>query len=834
MKDNQRFVYETRPLALAQNMVSGEKYRFTVLTPSLIRMEYNSRGVFEDRASQSVFFRDFPENQFSRELNGGWLKIETENLILTYKENEVFDANTLSVKLKIEPASMWKYGEKFEDLKGTAKTLDEANGPIPIERGICSRNGFSVMDDSHTMLLNDIGWVEVRKPNTTDCYFWGYGLQYLDAVKDFYRLTGVPPMLPAYALGNWWSRYHKYTQEEYQDLVLRFEEEDVPFSVSVVDMDWHVVQIPEEQKLGTGPQFESGWTGYSWNKELFPDYKGFLKFLKEHNLRTALNLHPAQGVGCHEDMYEEMARACGVDPATRERIYLDILSPEFMENYFDILHHPYEEDGVDFWWMDWQQGKDYWWIHEANKDGKLHDEREILDPLWMLNHLHIADIKRNGKRPMFFSRYSGPGSQRYPVGFSGDTFITWNSLNFQPYFTATASNVGYSWWSHDIGGYMGGYRNNELMARWTQLGVFSPINRFHSSWSDYCRKEPWYFGEKTEEIMKNCLRLRHRLFPYIYTMNYRNHVDLEPLVQPMYYAYPKNSAAYEMKTQFMFGSELMVAPITSPINKITQMGSVNAWIPEGDWFDFFTGLHYKSKEGRTLSVHRTIDEYPVFAKAGAIVPMQNAYSLEAGNDLEIVVFPGASNEFVLYEDAGDGSEFENGEFAKTTMSLEWSANPMFTVKPAMGDLSLLPKIRNYTFVLRGYNEHISVQALIDGKGIASESIYDIDTRSMIVKLSADVTSEIKLMITGEELITDNGDVADRVSKLLHRTQCYTSLKALIMQVVNNQVQQYTNTTDPLRRKEVFLSFRCGMDPDHHDLIEAVKEQLSLVEEIERV
>ena len=829
MKDNKRFVYETRPLALKQNMITGEKYRFTVLTPSLIRMEYNSRGVFEDRASQSVFFRDFPQNQFSKKSNDGWLIIETENLVLQYKENEEFGTDTLSVKLKIEPASMWKYGEKFEDLGGTTKTLDEANGDIPIERGVCSRNGFSLLDDSETMLLNDIGWVEVREPNTIDCYFWGYGFQYLDAVKDFYRLTGVPPMLPAYALGNWWSRYHKYTQEEYQELVLRFEKEDVPLSVSVVDMDWHVVQIPEDKKLGTGPEFESGWTGYSWNKELFPDYKGFLKFLKEHNLRTALNLHPAQGVGFHEDMYEEMARACGVDPSTRQRIHLDILSPEFMENYFDILHHPYEEDGVDFWWMDWQQGQDYWWIHKANRDGNLHDEREILDPLWMLNHLHIADIKRNGKRPMFFSRYSGPGSQRYPVGFSGDTFITWKSLDFQPYFTSTSSNIGYSWWSHDIGGYMGGYRENDLMARWTQLGVFSPINRFHSTWSDYCRKEPWYFGEKAEEVMKECLRLRHYLFPYIYTMNYRNHVELEPLVQPMYYIYPKNSGAYEAKNQFMFGSELMVAPITNPTSEVTLMGSVNAWIPEGDWFDFFAGLHYTSKQGRTLSVHRTIDEYPVFAKAGAIVPMQNGYDLVAGNDLDIVIFPGASNTFMLYEDAGDGSEFENGEFAKTTMCLQWSTTPVFTVKPAEGELSLFPKTRNYQFMLRGYHEDISVQALVNGNACECECTYDAESRTTVVKLSASVTSEIKLVITGEELFTDNGDEIARIATILHRAQCSSSIKFGIMDVVMNKVNQYTNAKDPLRRKIVLLNFKCGIDAKYNDLKEAIVEQLCLVE-----
>ena len=148
MKDKTRFLWETRPLALPANMVSGEKYRFSVLTPSLIRMEYSEQGIFEDRASQSVFFRDFPENKFSVERKDGVLRIETENLIVTYKENADFAEDTLSFKLKTEPASSWNFGEDFEDLGGTARTVDSVNGAVPLGRGVCSRNGFSVMDDS--------------------------------------------------------------------------------------------------------------------------------------------------------------------------------------------------------------------------------------------------------------------------------------------------------------------------------------------------------------------------------------------------------------------------------------------------------------------------------------------------------------------------------------------------------------------------------------------------------------------------------------------------------------------------------------------------------------
>jgi len=823
MNNKKRFVYPTRPLALPANTITGKRYRFTLLTPSLIRMEYHEGGLFEDRASQSVFFRDFPETPHTRTSDGGWLTLETEKLILTYRENEKFSSETLRIQLKEEPASCWHYAEPFEDLGGTTKTLDNVNGRTLLERGVVSRNGFSVLDDSHTMVLNQDGWVEVRQSGGVDVYFWGYGLRYLDAVKDLYRLTGVPPLLPAYALGNWWSRFYAYTQEEYQNLILQFEEKQIPFSVSVVDMDWHITQIPEECKNGEGRRFENGWTGYTWNRELFPDYKGFLKFLKEHKLKTALNLHPAQGVGCHEEMYREMALACGVDPDTRQRVRFDLLSPEFMAHYFDILHHPYEDDGVDFWWMDWQQGQSYWWIHEENTDGKLQDEREILDPLWLLNHLHILDISRNGKRPMFFSRYSGPGSQRYPVGFSGDTFITWESLDFQPYFTATASNIGYSWWSHDIGGHMGGYRDDELLTRWLQLGVFSPINRLHSCNMDFIRKEPWCFEPKIEQIMTDWLRLRHRLFPYLYTMNYRNHTLLEPLVQPMYYKYPKNSGAYEAKNQFFFGSELMVAPITSPNNRISRMGSVDVWLPRGHWFDFFTGRHYVSESGRTLTVCRGIDQYPVFAKAGAIVPLQDSHALEAGRDLEIRIFPGADNTFTLYEDAGDGSEYQNGGFVTTEMSLVWGDAPVFTLKSAKGQTSLLPEKRKYRFVLQGYHKNIQVALSVDGAQIPAHCRFCPSQNAVILELDAAVTSEIQLQISGQPLITDNGDDITRCTQILQWAHISMEAKDKIIAILKDRTCSFEHT---LR----YLYFALATGTEHKGIVDAIVEQLTLTEE----
>lgn len=785
---NKRFCWPTKPLASENNIVKGEKFRFTVLTDRLIRLEYDESGKFVDSASQSVFNRDFPDVNFVVKTIGDKLIVETRELILSYIENAPFSAETLAIKLKNEPASEWHFGEDFEDLGGTAKTLDEMAGNINIGRGIISRYGFSVLDDKDRMLLNADGWVECRPQNTEDLYFFGYGYKYFDAIKDYFKLTGEPPMLPAYALGNWWSRYHKYTQQEYQDLMLRFKEEDVPFSVGVIDMDWHLVDIDEDLQPLAKLSPNIGWTGYTWNEELFPDHKALLKFLRDENLKVSLNLHPADGVRRHEAMYKEMAEACGIDPESGKAVYLDILSPEFMEKYFDIIHHPYEEEGIDFWWMDWQQGNSYGWIHEPNKNDQLQDPREVLDPLWMLNHLHILDITRDGKRPMFFSRFSGPGSQRYPVGFSGDTVVCWESLAAQPNFTSTASNIGYGWWSHDIGGHQAGYRDDELAVRWLQFGVFSPVNRLHSTNSELNRKEPWCYVPNIEAIMKKWLRLRHELFPYIYTMNYRNHSELIPLIVPMYYTHPKCSGAYEAKNQYWFGSELVVAPITEHSDSITGMGSVDAWLPKGVWFDFFEGMRYSSKRGRTIKMFRTLDKFPVLAKAGAIVPMtertEHDNRLIPSEEMNVIVFPGADNTFTLYEDEGEYSNFKEGAFAKTEMSLSWGDEARFTIKPATGDLGLIPTNRKWNVNLRSFNRKISVKVLVNGNEVEASATLKPEINTTVVTVTAAVTDEVTVIVTGDALIHDNSDYMERAEKIINFSQLRYSTKAELYELIH--------------------------------------------------
>ena len=669
------------PQACPENMIQGEHYRITVLTKSLVRLEYSPDGIFTDAPTQTVLNRNFPQVSFEVRETPEELEIRTEYFQLNYDKKE-FTSHGLSCYALGMPGgnrNAWRYGVKNENLKGTARTLDNVNGACELEDGILSLwSGCVALDDSRTLTLREDGWVEPRKKGIQDLYLFAYGHRYLEALKDFYHLCGETPMLPRFALGNWWSRYYKYTEESYMELMERFDQEQIPFSVAVIDMDWHLVDID--------PKYGTGWTGYTWNREFFPDPERFLKKLHDRGMKTTLNLHPADGIRGFEDCYPQMAEAMGLDPEKEEPVNFDIANPDFLEAYLEKTLHPLEEEGVDFWWVDWQQG--------------TNSKMEGLDPLWMLNHYHFLDSARNGKRPMTFSRYAGPGSHRYPVGFSGDTLITWESLDFQPYFTSTASNIGYGWWSHDIGGHMLGYKNDEMEARWYQFGVFSPINRLHSSSSEFNGKEPWRFKKEVHDTMCEFLRLRHRLLPYLYTMNHRAWAEGEPICQPMYYAYPENWDAYGRKNEYFFGSELIAAPVTTARIENLNVAKTKVWLPEGLWFDFFTDTVYQG--GRNQNMYRSIDQIPVLAKAGAILPMTDeirAIDTEKNpEELTVRVYPGADNSFTLYEDDNITEGYRQGICAVTEMNLNWQEKT-FTIKPSAGDLTLLPEQRTWKIEL---------------------------------------------------------------------------------------------------------------------------------------
>ncbi len=686
-------------------IIRKNKVRISVLTDRLVRIEVDRKGQFTDAPTQCVICRNFAKPEYKVIEDGDTLIIITTKTIFRYDTKK-----ELMTGISLRGGkNLTEY--KSGNLKGTYRTLDQTVGAIPLGDGLMSKNGVAVLDDSKSLLLNENGTLGERKKTVKDEYYFAYNRDYRGCLKDFFSLSGQVPLVPRYALGNWWSRYKAYTQQEYMSLMEKFTEKDIPITVATIDMDWHWVDVDKRFGLKTSKLIPGlnnvlyegdGWTGYSWNTELFPDYKAFLQWLHDKNYKITVNLHPAQGVRFFEDMYEEFAERLGVDPKTKKRIPFDITDPDYIDAYFNILHKPYEDEGVDFWWIDWQQGK----------NSKIKN----LDPLWALNHYHTLANERGNKRPLILSRFAEIGSHRYPLGFSGDSKICWPCLEFQPYFTSTATNVGYTWWSHDIGGHHMGAKDDELYIRWVQYGLYSPIMRLHSTSNEFMGKEPWKHCWQAEKLAINTLRERHALIPYLYSMNYRTHKDALALVEPMYYPYPDEEEAYNVKNQFFFGSELMVCPITEKLNPKTNLAKVEVWLPKGRWTDIYTGAIFEGN--KKITMYRGIESIPVFAKEGAIIPMSkdNIHNDWTNPDDIVIRIYRGNNTFTLYEDDGETNAYKDGAFATTLLSVrELAGDVTFTINPAKGDYSVIPHKRSFTLVFEDIAAAEDTSIFIDGK-----------------------------------------------------------------------------------------------------------------------
>lgn len=753
--------------------------RISVLTSRLIRIETQPDGKFCDLPTQAVLNRNFDTPSFIVTDNYSSFAIKTDDVSFVFSA----DGELTQAVMNGMSDNDFKKG----NLGGTRRTLDMTKGKVRIEDGILSRDGAAIIDDSKTLVLLADGTVAPRNGHLkrqdggTDKYVFAYGHAYKEALRDFYKLTGKTPLIPRFAFGNWWSRYKAYTQEEYLALMKRFTDSEIPVTVATIDMDWHWVDIKKQfgeeisefvkrnrrvdgviNNIMAAFQ-SSGWTGYSWNTELFPDYRGFLKTLKDNNFKITVNLHPCDGVRFFEDMYEDFAKFMGIDPESKKTIEFDISDKKFTEGYFKFLHNRYEAEGVDFWWIDWQQG--------------VNSPVKGLDPLWWLNHYHSLDIARNGKRPLILSRYAGIGSHRYPLGFSGDTLVVWSALDFQPYFTSNASNIGYSWWSHDIGGHQMGKRDDDLYIRWLQFGVFSPINRLHSTSNEFLGKEPWKFCKDTEKNATDWLRFRHRLIPYIYTMNMLTHRDGRPLMEPMYYEYPENDEAYNVPNEYMFGTELIVAPITQKLNRKTLTSSADVWLPEGRYTDIFTGRIYNG--GKKIKMFRDLSSIPVLAKEGSIIPLAvNGKTNDWSNpeELEILIYRG-NGSFSLYEDDGETMDYKNGAFAETLFEIsEENADVIFTVNTAQGDLSVIPAKRKYILSFKDIADSDKIFVTLNGKRVPFEQSEKDGT----IVITAEITPKDKLRVTMRGITAkQNPEKKEMLTELLSKVQGSNNAKLIL-------------------------------------------------------
>lgn len=697
--------------------------RFTVITDGAVRMEYSPKGKFVDDKSFVAVNRSYAPTTYKVSDSKDKVVIKTTKFILNYKKAKgPFTKDNLSIlstkgyKQRFE----WKPGtEDKQNLKGTYRTLDFCDGnirrgePIELENGLLSKSGWTFIDDSNSYLFDKSDWPwAIERPTSNDSqdwYFLAYGHDYKQALRDFTVFAGKVPLPPRYAFGYWWSRFWDYSDDDYRKLLGNFRKYDIPLDVLVVDMDWHYTSD------GLGD-----WTGYTWNKRLFPAPEKFMQWLKGNDVKVTLNLHPANGIKAYEENYPALAKWMGLDPTLKKDIPWQSSNKRFMSGWMNTILRPLEKMGVDFWWPDWQQ---------FPNDSVMKN----LSNTWWINYVLFSDMQLNrNTRPMLYHRWGGLGNHRYQIGFSGDTHITWNSLDYQPYFNSTSSNVLYCYWSHDIGGHMQGIDriDPEMYIRWMQFGMMSPILRTHSTKNKKYNKEPWAFEAKYADILRGIIHTRYALAPYIYTMARKTYDDALPLCRPMYYDYPESKEAYENKDEYMFGDNLLVYPITAPMNG--NRAEKDIWLPaESKWYEVCSGTTFEGNQ----TIHRSfaLDEMPVYVKSGAIIPLYDKVkNLTSNNDSIIVtVFPGnTENQFTLYEDAGNDKAYDSN-FARTLLSYKRDGNKLVVKinarKGAYQDMSA-----NRKFLIRLVASAVPLKAECDGTDIGFT--YDGETLS--------VTSEI--------------------------------------------------------------------------------------------
>ena len=701
-----RIRFRGQPVAHHDAVVISGRARFTYLTSRLVRLEWSATGSFEDRGTYAFPTRyTATPPQLIIEDEGEDLLIETEALRLRYRRDSgPFSEDNLSISFRMNGERVtWRPGMVDAwNLRGTRRTLDGCAGDASLEPGLLSRAGWALFDDSASVVYGiEDGWVAPRPDRQVlDWYFFCYGHDYEEALAEYTRFGGRIPLIPQFVLGAWWSRYWAYSADDLRELVGDFERHDLPLDVLVIDMDWHTPHA---------------WTGYTWNRELFPDPPAFLSWVHEKGLRATLNLHPAQGVQHFEEIYPRFARAMGLDPDSKEPIPFRITDKQFVKNYLQLLHHVMEGEGIDFWWIDWQQGES--------------SEMVGLDPLSWLNHLHFSDATRRGDRPMLYSRWGGLGNHRYHIGFSGDTIAGWSALQFQPYLTATASNVAYGWWSHDIGGHMGGATEPELFARWVQFGAVSPCLRLHSTKDPRAERRPWMYPDEVYRAARAAFHLRYQLLPYLYTMARVGSDSSVALCRPMYYAYPEAQDAYVARYQYLLGDQMIAAPIVHPADKATGLASADVWVPEGTWIDYQTKETFTGP--RWVRLVGGLNRLPILVKEGAIVPLASSYKDLSGtgklmasgtttaipyDELVVQLFPGPCGAFRLYEDDGASMDYQLGQYEWTLIETRMEDEDTWSVEigPVEGRCDALPQERRYVLHLEGSRQPAAVT--VDGEG----------------------------------------------------------------------------------------------------------------------
>jgi len=744
------------------SIFKGKKYRITILSERLIRFEYNENGVFFDHPTEFARFRNFSMPEIKVEENDKMLIVQSKYFVLQYLKEKPFIGpkyapdQFLKVGL-MNSDKMWYFNHPEARNFGGTKTSLENHLKKSLEKSLYSTDGFASFDDSKSLVFMEDGFLVKPTSKRIDTYLFIYRRDFGLCLKDYYTLTGYPPLIPRYVLGIWWHRDIIYSSNDIKKLLKTFNTNDIPISIILLNEFWH---LKDKQNLNLYK------TGFTFSKELFPNPYEFTNYLHNRGVRVGLNIDPIEGIYSHEEKFSTITTELGM--INTKQIPFNIFDKTFIAIYFNHLIKPLDSLGVDFYWLDYKGD---------------------LDSLKALNNYHMKNYyKDNRYRPLVFSRNTLTSSHLNGIHYSGPTNVSFDTLNYLPFFNSSSSNIGVSWWSHDIGGFKGGMEDSELYTRYIQFGTFSPIFRLACERGHYYKREPWSWDIKTYTIAKDYTHLRHRLIPYLYTESYKYHKTGLPLIQPLYYSYPEIYDEPIYKNEYYFGSELLVKPITKKQDTVMNRCVEQLFLPKGTWYDFKTGKKFPGNK-RYVAFYKD-EDYPVFAKSGSIIPLailpKNINDTNPPESLEIHVFPGRSNLYKLYEDDGISRLNEEGFYIITAIDYNYLANNYtLIIRPIEGKAGIIPKTRNYKIRFRNTREAEDVIAHVNDTEVPAD--YYTENNDFIVAVdSVPTTSQLTINCKGKDIEIDAVRLINEdINSIISDAKITTNLKEKISAIMFN-------------------------------------------------
>ncbi len=699
-------------------VAENAKVRLTVLTDGIVRVRMTHQVDFAPDSSWAVIEKHWPDTHpeivdkpEKVTISAGQLSIVVSKrpLRISFLDNQgtVLNADHPSKGMAWsgKEVRVWKtmpenefyfgFGEKAGRLqkKFTSMTMWNSDIPaygadtdplyqtIPFFYGIRNGKAYGIFFDNTYRSSFDMG-KEARDQFSFGAeagelnYYFFPGPSPADVLRKYTELVGTMPLPPRWSLGYQQCRWSYPSEKRVREIADGFRTRKIPCDVIYLDID-----------------YMDGYRIFTWNTSSFPNPKGLISDLKGMGFRTAVIVDPgikidekyhAYQSGLKQDVFLKKPDGTVYNSKVwpGECAFPDFTDPAartWWGNSFESL----VADGVRGWWNDMNEPSvfdvpsktiDLNVIHQDNGLQTTHAKNHNVYGMQMTRATYDG-VRRllPNERPFVLTRASYAGGQRYSAAWTGDNVSSWEHLRMGVSMCLNLSISGQPFVGSDIGGFIG-YPSGELFARWLQLGVFTPLMRAHSVINEN-NKEPWEYGDEFTNANRETINLRYTLLPLIYNLMYEASQTGIPAMRPMLFEYPEEQAFTWTDNQFMFGSDLVVAPVVSE-----GVTSRTVQLPQGVWFDFWSNQRYSG--GKEITVEAPLNRIPVFVKEGAIIPTQPVVQHtdeRPDNPVTFSCYPTSlQSTRMYYEDDGISFEYEGGKYSKRSIN-QWRSSKATTV-----------------------------------------------------------------------------------------------------------------------------------------------------------